>query len=147
MPTAEKYDLVSLLSVVGKSFVKLIHTKLVDYLEKGRFCMICSTIFQAFYLNGKSFDNLHKFKSYLNLCHVSGFILPFFRNGFEWLWMGSLCKNIQLILQLAKSSFFVIHFSCCTWVHNLMSISVTLLSMLMVLSTLSVIRHLICGSN
>ena len=93
MPAAEKYDLVSLLSVVGKIFVKLIQIKLVDYLEKGLFCLICSKIFQAFYINSKSFDNLHKFKSYLNLCQVSGFILPFLRNGCEWLWMGSLLQK------------------------------------------------------
>ena len=45
MPAAERYDLVSLLSVVGKIFVKLIQIKLVDYLEKGLFCLICSKIF------------------------------------------------------------------------------------------------------
>ena len=56
-------------------------------------------------------------------------------DSFEQFWMGSLHKNIQLMLELLKAPF-------------LMMLSVILLSMLMILlSILSVIKHLICGNN
>ena len=56
-------------------------------------------------------------------------------DSFEWFWMGSLHKNIQLMLELLKAPF-------------LMMLSVILLSMLMILlSILSVIKDLICGNN
>ena len=57
-------------------------------------------------------------------------------DGFKWFWMGSLLKNIELMLY--------------TLITFLMMLSVILLSMLMILlSTLrvSVIRHLFCGNN
>ena len=65
-------------------------------------------------------------------------------DGFEWLWMGSLRKNIQLMLVFLKTPFLVLHFSYYTSVTFLMMLSVLLLYMLMMillLSTLSVIRH------
>ena len=31
--------------------------------------------------------------------------------GFEWFWMGSLHKNIQIMLEFLKGPFFVLHFS------------------------------------
>ena len=31
--------------------------------------------------------------------------------GFEWLWMGSLYKNIQLMLEFLKAPFLILHFS------------------------------------
>ena len=69
-------------------------------------------------------------------------------DGFEWFWMGSLHKNIQLMLEFHKASFLVLHFSYYTLMTFLMMLSVILLSMLMILlSILSVIRHLICGNN
>ena len=47
-----------------------------------------------------------------------------------------------------KAPFLVLHFSCYTLISLLVMLSVILLSMLMILlSTLSVIRHLICGNN
>ena len=62
--------------------------------------------------------------------------------------MGSLHKNIQLILEFPKAPFLVLHFSYYTLMTFLMMLSVILLSMLMILlSILSVIRHLICGNN
>ena len=49
---------------------------------------------------------------------------------------------------ITYSSFLVLRFSCYTLMNFLMTLSVTLLPMLMILlSTLSVIRHLICGNN
>ena len=69
-------------------------------------------------------------------------------DSFEWFWMESLDKNIQLMLELLKAPFLVLHFSCYTLMTFLMMLSVILLSMLMILlSILSVIRHLICGNN
>ena len=69
-------------------------------------------------------------------------------DGFEWFWMGSLQKNIHLMLELLKAPFLVLHFSYYTSMTFLMMLSVILLSMLMaLLSILSVIRHLICGNN
>ena len=55
--------------------------------------------------------------------------------------MVSLHKNIQLMLEILKGPFLVSHFSC----YTLMMLSVIFLSMLMMLlSTLSVFRPLIC---
>ena len=31
-------------------------------------------------------------------------------DGFEWFWMGSLHKNIQLMLEFLKAPFLVLHF-------------------------------------
>ena len=69
-------------------------------------------------------------------------------DSFVWFWMESLHKNIKLMLEFLKGPFLVLHFSCCILMTFLMMLSVILLSMLMiVLSILSVIRHLICGNN
>ena len=60
---------------------------------------------------------------------------------FEWFWMESLHKNIQLMLGFLKAPFLVLHFSY-------IMVSVILLSMLMrLLFVLRDIRHLICGNN
>ena len=62
--------------------------------------------------------------------------------------MGSIHKNSQLMLEFLKGPFLVLHFSCCILMTILMMVSVIWLSVLMiVLSILSVIRHLICGNN
>ena len=69
-------------------------------------------------------------------------------DGFEWLWMGRLHKNIQLILDFLKAPLLVLHLSYYTLVTFLMMLSVILLSILMILlSTLRVIRHLTCCNN
>ena len=62
--------------------------------------------------------------------------------------MGSLPKNIHLILEFLKALFVVLHFSYYTLMSFLMVLSVMLLSVRMILvSTLSVIEHLICGNK
>ena len=62
--------------------------------------------------------------------------------------MGSLHKNIQLMLGFLKAPFLVLHFSCYTLMISLMMLSVIFLSMLIILlSILSVIGHPICGNN
>ena len=69
-------------------------------------------------------------------------------DDFEWFWMGSLHKNIQLMLEFLKAPFLVLHFSHYTSMTFLMMLSVILPSMLMILlSILSVIGHLICSNN
>ena len=66
----------------------------------------------------------------------------------QWFCMARFHKNIQLILQFLKAPFLVQHLSCYTLMTFLMILSVILLFMLMILlSNLSVIRHLICGNN
>ena len=68
--------------------------------------------------------------------------------GCVWCWMGSLCKNIKLMLQFLKVLFLVLHFSFYTSMAFLMMLSIILLSMLMILlSTLSVSRLGICGNK
>ena len=65
-------------------------------------------------------------------------------DGFEWFWMGSPLKNVQLMIVFLKTPFLVLHFSDYTLMAFLM-LSVILLSMMMIfLCTLRVIKHLIC---
>ena len=103
----------------------------------------------------KAFDRvwhaglLHKLKSYIEfqVRYLALFLLFSVIDDFEWFWMESLHKNIQLMLEFLKASFLVLHFSYYTLMTFLMMLSVILLSMLMILhSILSVIRHLICGN-
>ena len=69
-------------------------------------------------------------------------------DNFDWFWMESLHKNIQIMREFLKSPFLVLHFSYYTLMTFLMMLSVILQSMLMILlSILSVIRDLICGNN
>ena len=69
-------------------------------------------------------------------------------DGFEWVWMESLRKNIQLILVLLKAPFLVLHFYYATPMTFLMILSViSLYTLMILLSTLTVIRHLICGNK
>ena len=68
-------------------------------------------------------------------------------DSLEWFWMGSLHKNIQLILEFLKTPFLVQHLFYYTLMIQML-LSVIWLSMLiMLLSTLSVVTHLICGNN
>ena len=69
-------------------------------------------------------------------------------DDFEWFWMESLHKNIQLMREFLKAPFLVLHFSYYTLIIFLIMLFVILLSMLMILlSILSVIGHLIFGNN
>ena len=80
--------------------------------------------------------------------YLALFLLFSVIDGFEWFWITSLQKNIQLMLEFLMAPFLVLHFSYFTLVTFLMMLSVILLSMLIVLlSILSVIKHLICGIN
>ena len=60
-------------------------------------------------------------------------------DGFVWVWLGSLPKNIQLMLEFLKVSVLVLHFSYYILMIFLMMLSAIWLSKLMILhSTLSV---------
>ena len=45
--------------------------------------------------------------------YLALFLLFSVIDGFEWFWMESLHKNIQLMLKFLKAPFLVLHFSCC----------------------------------
>ena len=102
----------------------------------------------------KTFDKvwhpglLPKLKSYGILGQIFGLISSFLSNRRPRVVLGSLHKNIQLMMGFLKAPFLVQHFSYYTLMTFLMLISVLLLCMPMtLLSILSVIRHLICGNN
>ena len=62
--------------------------------------------------------------------------------------LDGLYKNIQLMQEFLKAPFLLLPFSYYTLMTFLMMLSVILLFVLMmVLSSLSVIRHLICSNN
>ena len=68
-------------------------------------------------------------------------------DDFGWFWMGILCKIIHSMLEFLKALFLALHFSSYALVI-FMTLSAILLSMLIILlSTLNVKRHLICGNN
>ena len=103
----------------------------------------------------KAFDRvwhaclLHKLNCYGSSSQIYGLILSFLsKDGFRWFWMGSLHKNIQLLLEFIKAPFFVQHFSYYALMNYLMMLSALVLPVLMILlTTLSAIRHLIYGNN
>ena len=75
-------------------------------------------------------------------CRMSSYTFSVI-DSFRWFWMESLHKNIQLMLEFLKGPFLVLHFSYYTLMTFLMILSLILLSVLMMLlSTLNVIRHL-----
>ena len=103
----------------------------------------------------KAFDRvwqavlLHKLKSYgMSGQHMALFLLFSVIDSFKWFWMGSLHKNIQLMLEFVKGPFLVLHFLYYTLMTLLMMLYVLLASMSMILlSVLNVIMHLICGNS
>ena len=54
-------------------------------------------------------------------------------NVFGWFWMGSLQKNMQLMLEFREALFLVLHFSYYILMTFLMMLSILLLSMLIIL--------------
>ena len=93
-------------------------------------------------------DIFHKLKSYGISGQIFGLIGSFLSNKELWVVLdGNLNKNIQLMLEFLKGLFLVLHFSYSTLMTFLMMLSVILISMLMMLlSTLNMISHLICGN-
>ena len=93
-----------------------------------------------------SFTNLSLME--FQVRYLALFLLFSVIDDFEWFWMESFHKNIQLMLEFLKAPFLVLHFSYYTLMTFLTMLSAILLSMLMILlSILSVIRHLICSNN
>ena len=81
--------------------------------------------------------------TYLSLFFIFSVI-----DDFEWFQMGSFHKNILLILELFKVPFLAQNLSYYTLMTFLMMLSLILLSMLMILlSSLNVMRHLICDTK
>ena len=77
---------------------------------------------------------IHKLKSYGISGQIFGlFFLFSLIDSFEWLWMESLHKNIQLMLEFLKTPFLVLYFSCYTLVAFMMMLFVILISMLIIL--------------
>ena len=71
-----------------------------------------------------------------------------FSLGFEWFWIESLHKNIQVMREFLKAPFLVLHLSYYTLMTFPMMLSVILPSMVMMLLSIQiVIGHLICGNN
>ena len=80
--------------------------------------------------------------------YLALFLLFSVMDGFGLFWMGSLQKNIKLMVEFLMGPFLVLHFSYYTLMTLIIVLFVILLSMLMILpSTLDVIWHLICGNN
>ena len=67
-------------------------------------------------------------------------------DGFKWFWMGSLLKNIQLMLEFLKAPFLVLHFSFYTLMTFLMLSDIAIYADDDTLY-FSVIRHLICSNG
>ena len=68
-------------------------------------------------------------------------------DAFQWFWIGSSHKNFHLVLEFFTVPFLDLHFSYYT-LMTLVMLSVTSRSMLMILlSTPSVIKHLIYCNN
>ena len=103
---------VSLLSVVCKVFEKLVNNRIIDFLEKYGVFLISSMglgllnqlqIFWQLYLIellgllteiGMLVTNLSFME--FQVRYLVLFLLFSVIDSFEWFWMGSLCKNIQL---------------------------------------------------
>ena len=93
-----------------------------------------------------SFTNLILME--FQVTYLALFLLFTVIDDFEWFWMESVNKNIQLMHEFLKAPLIFVHLSSYTLITFLIMLSVILLSMLMILlSTLSVIRHLICDNN
>ena len=80
--------------------------------------------------------------------YLALFLLFSVRGRFRRFWKGNLYKNIELMLEFLKGPFLVLPFSYYTLMIFLMMLSVILPYMLMILlSSLNLIGHLICGNN
>ena len=163
--STKNYCPFNLLSVLSKVFEKLVNNWIFDHLEKCVFFLLISSIVLGLLEQLQIFWHLYQIEllwlwgySSCNIWYVKGlmesqvrclalFLLFSIIDSFRWLWMGSLHKNIQLMLEFLKAPFLVLHFSFYTLMTFLMMFSVILLFVLMILlSTLGIIRHLIFGN-
>ena len=172
--TAKNYCAVSLLPVVSKVFEKLVNNRIVHHLEKCGFFMISSMVLGLLH-QLQIFSQLHLIEllglltglGLLELWHLiyprlfpnlilmefqvrylTLFLLFSIIDSFELLWVESLHKNFQLMLEFLETPFLILHFSYHTLTIFLKMLSVILLFMQMILFTIvRVIRHLICSNN
>ena len=84
----------------------------------------------------------------LQVRYIALFLLFSVIDDTNFFWMVTLHMNIQLMLEFFKAPFSALHFYYYTLMTFLIMLFVVLLTMLKILlSTLSVIRHLIRGNN
>ena len=103
----------------------------------------------------KAFDRvwhaglLHKLRSYGISGQIFGLISSFLSNRQLWVVLdGKSSQEYPVNAGAPQSSILVLHFSYYILMTFWMMLSVILVSLLMILlSTVSVIRHLICGNN
>ena len=90
---------------------------------------------------------LHKLRSYGISGQIFSLVSSFLSNRHLWVILDGTSLQ-KYPVNAGKGPFLVLYFSYYTLMTFLMMLSVILLSMLMILlSTLNVIRHLICGNN
>ena len=147
--TAKNYCAVGLLSVVSKVCLqKLVNCRIVDHLDRcGLFSdfqygfrssrstadlltVVCDRIARAFYRSGAT-QAVALME--LQVRYLALFLLLSVIDGFEWFWMESLHKNIQLMLRFLKAPFLVLHIFYYTLMTFLMMLFAILLSKLMML--------------
>ena len=173
--TVKNYHSVSLLSVVNKIFVKIVNNSSVDHLKKWfqvfmvnyrsfgsctgqnriEFLTTLGLFEQWHLIYPRLLTGCGMLVYYINLNIMEFEVgrLALFRlfsvmDGLAWFCMRSLRNSIQLMLEFLKAPFFVQHFSYYTLMTLLMMLSLILLSTLMMLfSTVSLSRHLLCGNN
>ena len=75
------------------------------------------------------------------------FLLYSVISGFGWFWMVSVHKNIQLLLEFLKAPFFDLHLSYYILMILMMLFVISPSILMILLSILTVIRHLISGNN
>ena len=85
---------------------------------------------------------LHKLRSHGISGQIFGLISSFLSN--RQLGVGHLCNNIQLMLKFLKGLLLVLHFSYYVLITFLMLCVILLFMLMILLSSLNVIRHLIC---
>ena len=152
-----KQHCLRLLSVVSKIFEKLVNNKLFDHYDK---CRLFSDFQYGFRYSWSTDDPptvtsdkvvralirsgatsavdiglpIFKIKSIRISGRLFGLCDLFsVKDDFELFWIGSLRKNIQLMLEFLKAPFFFQHFSNCILMTFLMMLHVILLSMLIIL--------------
>ena len=147
---AKSYHPVSLLSVVSKVFEKLVNNRFVDHMEENDLFLISSMlsglldrlqIYWQLYMielprlsiGLKLLECWSPSQTYGISGQIFRHILFFSVIGFfEWFWIGSLHKNILLMLEFLKTPFSALHFSCYA-LMTFVRLSVILLFMLMIL--------------
>ena len=106
-------------------------------------CFLLSSYSLSFFILHGSLTEFGMLVSFTNLGimefqvrYLALFLLFPVIGGFRWFRMGSLHRNIQLMLKFLKGPFLALHFSYYTLMTFLIMLSVILLSMLMIIPLL-----------